>query len=138
MSRESIMSENLTENLLVQENKYIINQVESVIKHVLSEEIIIPKLEEVRSYLTYYPDIIELVKFACNETRKRFELPTQLSLEVYHDPEIDDEYLTLYVRQEKYDDDIMDIITDIRSIYGNELCDKSGDFHITTDFNYPR
>jgi hypothetical protein len=123
MFKEFIMSENLTENLLVQENKYII---------------IIPKLEEVRSYLTYYPDIIELVKFACNETRKRFELPTQLSLEVYHDPEIDDEYLTLYVRQEKYDDDIMDIITDIRSIYGNELCDKSGDFHITTDFNYPR
>jgi len=31
-------------------------------------------------------------------------------LEVYHDPEIDDTYLALNVRQELYDENIMDMI----------------------------
>jgi hypothetical protein len=138
MFREFIMSGNLTENLLVQENKYIISQVESAIKHILSEEVIIPNVEEVHNYLIRYPDIIELVEFACNETRKRFNLPTQLSLEVYHDPEIDDEYLTLYVRQEKYDYSAMDIIQKIRTVYREEYSIESGYFIVTTDFNFPK
>ena len=76
--------------------------------------------------------------FACEETRNRFSLSTQLSLELYRDPEIDDQYLTLYVRQKKYEKNIMDIIEEIQSIYIDKLVDKIGYFLFTTDFQFPK
>jgi len=116
--------------------------IEELLEHLNSEQIVIPNSEEVRKYLRQYPDIIDLVGFASDETRDRFAPSIQLSLELYRDPEFEDEYLTLYVRQEKYADDIMDIIDEIRdsiiSFCDHELILKSGDFFVTTDFNFPR
>jgi hypothetical protein len=112
--------------------------IEELLEHLKSDQIVIPNPEEVSDYLCQYPDIIDLVEFACEETRSHFLLPTQLSLELYRDPESDDEYLTLYVRQEKYEEDIMDVIEDVWSTYEHELTTKLGDFLITTDFDFPR
>lgn len=112
--------------------------IEELLEHLKSDQIVIPNPEEVSDYLRQYPDIIDLVEFACEETRSHFLLPTQLSLELYRDPESDDEYLTLYVRQEKYEEDIMDVIEDVWSTYEHELTTKLGDFLITTDFDFPR
>jgi len=112
--------------------------IEELLEHLKSEQIFIPNPEEVSNYLRQYPDIIDLVEFACDETRDRFTLSTQLSLELYRDPESDDEYPTLYVRQEKYEEDIMYVIEDIWSTYEYELTTKLGDFLITTDFDFPR
>jgi hypothetical protein len=112
--------------------------IEELLEHLKSDQIVIPNPEEVSDYLRQYPDIIDLVEFACDETRDRFTPPTQLSLELYRDPESDDEYLTLYVRQEKYEEDIMDVIEDVWSTYEHELTTKLGDFLITTDFDFPR
>ena len=109
-----------------------------MLEHLASIQVIVPNPEEVCDYLSCYPDIIELVIFACEETRSRFLLPTQLSLELYRDPEIDDQYLTLYVRQKKYEKNIMDIIEEIRLIYCDELADKKGYFLLTTDFQFPK
>ena len=112
--------------------------IEELLEHLKSDQIVIPNPEEVSDYLRQYPDIIDLVEFACDETRDRFVLPTQLSLELYRDPEIDDEYLTLYIRQKEYEKNIMDKIEEIQSTYIDEIADKTGYFLLTTDFQFPK
>jgi hypothetical protein len=112
--------------------------IETMLEYLASIQVIVPNPEEVQNYLSRYPDIIELVMLACEETRNRFLLPTQLSLELYRDPEIDDQYLTLYVRQKKYEKDIMDKIEEIRLPYSDELVDKTGYLLLTTDFQFPK
>ena len=112
--------------------------IETMLEYLASIQVIVPNPEEVCDYLSRYPDIIELVMLACEETRNRFSLTTQLSIERYSDPEIDDEYLTLYVRQKEYDESIMDVIEEIWSTYDDELSTKQGDFFVTTDFDFPR
>jgi len=119
-------------------NVDITSSIEKMLKNLVLKGIYIPNPEEVKNYLYHYPDIADVVESACIETRNRFKPSTQLSLELYRDPEIDDEYLTLYIRQKEYDDNIMDIIEDIWLIYSDELVLRSGDFLVTTDFDYPR
>lgn len=112
--------------------------IETMLEYLASIQVIVPNPEEVQNYLSRYPDIIELVMLACEETRNRFLLPTQLSLELYRDPEIDDQYLTLYVRQKKYEKDIMDKIEEIRLSYSDDLADKTSYLLLTTDFQFPK
>jgi hypothetical protein len=113
-----------------------------MIEEVLSElqqlNVVVPKPAEVRDYLLNYPGMIDLLQPFCRIAREGFEIPTQLSLEVYRDPEVDDEDLTLYVRQEHCDDQIMDIIEDIRTEYYKHLTGESGWLHLTTDFRPPK
>ena len=68
----------------------------------------------------------------------RFGGSAQLSLELYQDPEVEDSYLTLYVRQEPYDADILDQIEDVSRLFDAELATLSGWLLITTDFGAPR
>jgi hypothetical protein len=112
--------------------------IETMLEYLASIQVIVPNPEEVCDYLSRYPDIIELVMLACEETRNRFLLSTQLSLELYRDPEIDDEYLTLYVRQKEYEKDIMDKIEEIRLSYSDDLADKTSYLLLTTDFQFPK
>ncbi len=112
--------------------------IEEVLNHVRNSHIIIPKLLDVRNYLIHYPDMIDLLCFVCEVVSEHFVLDTELSLEVYHDPEIEDEYLTLYVRKQRYDKNIMKEIKEIRSMYENILIDKTGWLLLTTDFQSPR
>jgi len=112
--------------------------IDEMLKYLALMKILIPKPDDVKYYLHQYPDIIDLIQYVCDETRNRFKLPTQISLELYRDPEIDDQYLTIYVRQKEYEKDIADKIDEIRSSYCNELADKSGYFLLTTDYQVPK
>jgi hypothetical protein len=92
----------------------------------------------VRDYLLRYADMIDLVLSVCTSAREKFSAPTQLSLELYRDPEIEDEYLTLYVRQKNYEANILDTIENISAPFDAELSTKSGWLLATTDFSPPR
>lgn len=113
-------------------------QIEGVLDELRLMKIAIPEPAAVKDYLLRYSDIGRVLPSLCKITSERFEMPTQLSLEVYGDSEIDDEDLTLYVRQEDYDDQIMDIIEEIRTGYYKLLTGKSGWLHLTTDFRPPK
>ena len=113
-------------------------QIEGVLDELRLMKISIPEPAAVKDYLLRYPDIGRVLPSLCKITSERFEMPAQLSLEVYEDSEIDDEDLTLYVRQEDYDDQIMDIIEEIRTEYYKLLTGKSGWLHLTTDFRPPK
>jgi hypothetical protein len=113
-------------------------QIEEVLNQLHQDWIKIPKPAEVRDYLIRYPDLTNILPFVCKIARERVGIYPELSLEVYYDPEIEDEYLTLYVRQEHYDEDILNIIEDICAQYEGKLVGKSGWFLVTTDFRPPK
>ena len=98
----------------------------------------IPQLEAVRTYLHQHPDLFRLLAYVSKISRDDFEPPqAQLSLEVYRDIETNEEYLTLYVRQSKYDPNIMKKIKQIRRKYRELTKDIKGRFLLTTDFQSP-
>jgi hypothetical protein len=113
------------------------DKIEEVLTWMKSIDILIPKPSEVREYLREYDDIIDLLCFVCKITREKFRNGSQLSLEVFHDPESDYRHLTLYVRKESYELDILDQLEEIDDQYGDMLSDKKGYVLVTTDFNSP-
>ncbi len=112
--------------------------VEDTLFGLASTRVTIPRPAEVREYLVQYPDMIALVLQVAVSASRRFGPATELSLELYRDPEIDDEYLTLYVRQASYDEDILDQIEELSVQYERGLHGKSGWLLVTTDFCPPR
>jgi len=79
----------------------------------------------------------DLALSVCATVSARFGAHAQLSLEVYRDPEIEDEYLTLYLRQQDYDRNLLEAIEDICEEYEEELAERSGSLLVTTDFRPP-
>ena len=69
--------------------------------------------------------------------QQEFGSASQVALQLYHDYDSPDEYLTYYVRQHQYDDTLMDRIEALDDDYGPELVTKSGSLLVTTDFQDP-
>jgi hypothetical protein len=109
-------------------------QIEKTLNHLQESGIVIPKPSEVLDYLSRYPDIIGLLISVCELTVQRFDSQTRLSLELYRDPEIEDEYLTFYIRQQKYNENLMKRIEGIRANYEKMLVGMTGWLLVTTDF----
>ena len=121
-----------------QDSTVVTFHLQRAFSQLLSLEVRLPQPGEVRDYLLRYPDLTDLLLPVCEATRQRFGSHAQLSLEVYRDPEIEDEYVTLYVRHPEYDKCVMKAIKEIRTAYEAKLAGKSGWFLLTTDFRPPR
>jgi len=133
------MAESLIHELDVSQKKVDVNnQISQVLSQVEALEIPIPDSEDVRNYLLHFPDIIDLIIPICKLVKEKFKHPTQISLEVYHDPEIIDEYITIEIRQNKYDESVRKRIKEIRAKYENELTDRNGWVTVITDYRQPR
>ena len=116
----------------------VTSPIEEVLNKLHQDWIKIPKPAEVRAYLLRYSDLTDLLPFVCKVARERVGIDPELSLEVYHDPEIEDDYLTLYLRHEHYNEHILEIIEDIRTQYERKLVGRSGWLLVTTDFCPPK
>ena len=97
----------------------------------------IPNPGKVASYIRQNIGLYDVVLYACMLTKETFGNTAQFTLELYSDPEIDDKYLTLCIRQSHYDADIMEKIDSICSMYEKALTDQTGWFIVTTDFRPP-
>ena len=104
---------------------------------ILSSCVDVRRPGEVRQYLLKHPDMAGLVRSACDRARGRLHPQMQLLLELYRDPEIDDEYLTLYVRQSHYDEKVLQVIDQLNRESETEKAGKSGWLVISTDFRRP-
>lgn len=113
-----------------------IGEIDMLIADTLNKGIRIPEAPKLKNYLSNFPYLIEILLAVCNLTRERFPHNAQLSLEFDRDIEGKDE-LILYVRQDHYDEDFMDIIDDIRARYSDKLIGKKGWLLVTTDFSSP-
>jgi hypothetical protein len=101
-------------------------------------EILVPVPEAVKEYISCYPDLGRLLPDVCGYVRQAFGFDVELSLELYRDPESNDRYLTLYVRQAKYEAAIMDRIEAVCQKFNHKLEEVPGYLLLTTDFRRPR
>lgn len=94
----------------------------------------IEKPDEVVEYLRWFPDMVSTTKKVAEVARRK--LPdAHLYLELYRDPEIEDEHLVLYARFRNYDSSVMDKIREVWRGYSELLVGKRGWILLTTDFN---
>jgi hypothetical protein len=103
----------------------------------LTSVVVIPKQKEVADYLADNGGLARLLPDICRDVRAAFGPKVELSLQLYRDPEIDDRYLTLYVRQEKYDQDILKQIEAVSKAFDDRLQEAPGYFLLATDFRRP-
>jgi hypothetical protein len=94
---------------------------------------ILPDAAAVRQYLRRYPDTIGAVIQSCKMAWECVSDNAQLSLEVYRDPEIKDEYLVLYVRPGKEVAQAVDATEKISEWLAPNLKKKSGWLVATVD-----
>jgi hypothetical protein len=91
----------------------------------------------VRDYLERHPDLARLLPSVCERARQEFEPPDELTIQLYRDPELKDEYLTLYIRQPHYLADILARIERLSDAFGEQLERTSGYLLLTTGFVSP-
>jgi len=89
--------------------------------------------KDVFKYLSKCPDMIEfmpdILQIAFEELKD-----AKFKLEVYHDPEIEDEYLILYVKFFNYNKDIIEKIDVVEKKCVDLLIDKTGWLIVDADF----
>jgi hypothetical protein len=98
----------------------------------------LPNWSEVAEYLTKHPDLDPVVPVVCDKVRKAMGPAVALSLELYNDPELDDRFLVLYVRQENYPKDFLTRVEAAREPTFDLLENATGHLHVTTDFKPTR
>jgi hypothetical protein len=99
---------------------------------------VFPDPTPVINYLVRHRNLFDVVLLACVLTEEKFSQNSQISLELYSDPDIDDKYLTIYVRQKSYEPDIIKKIDLISQQYIDVMDIDQGYLLITTDFQPPR
>lgn len=117
---------------------YAAQRVEPNLNRLSSRKVNVPYPEQVKSYLAANPRLIEITEKVCALAEAEFSGETRLSLELYVDPEVDDQYLTLYVRQPEDDQNTWDKVERIRESYQDDLAVLSGWLHVTVDFRSPK
>lgn len=114
----------------------ISQDIERLLKELIEQDVRVDAPEQIRWYLLNFPDVIDVVPVAVRAAHEY--LPqAQLVLRVYHDPEIEDSYLTLYARLKEYDKEVLGNMERAESKFLDLLADKSGWLQLTTDFQRP-
>lgn len=131
-------SEHIVISLKELQNDLLKQKISRIFKEFQPEKILVGNQSELTDYLKKYPDLIQVVRLACEKAREEFQFPDQLFLDMFYDPESDDKYPTLYVRQKVYDKDILDRIDVVSEKFDTLLASNKGWFLITTDFETPQ
>ena len=114
------------------------SQITRLMSGIMNSGIFISNNWELISYLRQHPDMINAVNNIYESAKDTFGKEHELSLEVYHDPEEEDDHLVLYVRRAAYGDGFMDGIRTFRRQFHASLKRLSGRIHITTDYQSPK
>ena len=98
----------------------------------------VPRPGEVVGYLLQHPDVFSPVLAIATKARERRGPGDEVSVELYRDPEIRDEYLVVYLRRAKYGEDTLGILDALGEDAALALAGTSGWFLVTTDFRPPQ
>jgi hypothetical protein len=99
---------------------------------------VFPDPAPIISYIAQHRNLFDVVLLACVLTEEKFSQTSQISLELYSDPEVEDQYLTIYVRQNAYEPDILQKIDAISEEFTKVMDIDQGYLLVTTDFQPPR
>lgn len=97
-----------------------------------------PKINEVITYLSQHPDVINVLWKASKFTSLGFNGRGEISLEVRTGDDPLDQILTLIVRMYNYPDDIIDQLDTVCEKFESELIGMDGFLLLTTDFQPPK
>lgn len=113
-----------------------VKDVGDLIKDLTARGVVMINVPVVKDYLTLHPDFIGAIRDSITNLQTVTEKAnTQFSLEICNDPDITYANLNLYVRQKKYDDDIMNKIEAVQAYLAGRWRDECGGyFLITTDY----
>ncbi|MGC8816164.1 MAG: hypothetical protein ACP5O4_08290 [bacterium] len=92
---------------------------------------------KIYDYLFEYPELIDVVSKVIKVAREYFP-DDEIALSLYEDPEIDDKYVVIYVRSEKYDSYFMDKLENAQDEIIDLLDSKIQWICLTTDFKKPK
>ncbi len=121
------------EHQKVEQTPSLVAEIELLLSQLQELGIGLGAQEEIREYLLKFPDLIKVIPLAVNAAL--VHLPeAQLFLEVYKDPEIEDQYLMLYVRMQNYDESFIERIEAAESEYIDLLTGREGWLQMGTDF----
>jgi hypothetical protein len=135
----TLMDEIETQMRKAAEDEMILTpRITALLKQLEASGVVIPQPNDVWNYLLRHSDILDLIALTGREARNLFPQPNQLALEIYRDYESGDRSLTLYVRQNQYEKDIMERIDLIRDKLREVRSDWFIPFFLTTDFNFPK
>jgi len=99
----------------------------------------IPQPQDIDRHLSAYPGLEVQLNQILKEATERFPAQTtELSLELYRDPELNEKYLTLYVRAPEYSDQTMGEIETFSDQINSRFPRLNARFLITTDFQPAR
>lgn len=124
------------EHRKIEQTPSLVAEINSLLSQLQELGIRLGTQDEIREYLLQFPDLIEVIPLAVNAALDH--LPeAQLFLEVYRDPEIEDQYLMLYARIQNYDDLVIERIEAAERKYIALLIGKEGWLQLSTDFREP-
>ena len=107
-----------------------------IFHHLGEHRVLVPNAREVEDYFAVHPQLALMLPSIGADVRRTLGPDVELSLELYKDPEIDDRYLTMYVRKETYESDMLDQLEAIRDRFnGVKWREIPGYFLLTTDFS---
>jgi len=86
----TMLYDDLRKLFVSQTNTAITAQIEKVLNLILHQNILIPRPDSLRNYLLQHLDMLNVLPFVCKIAIDRVDSSSQLSLEVYHDPETED------------------------------------------------
>lgn len=115
----------------------VASEVESCICRLGESSIRIPDPQTVMNYLRQHPDMAQLAIHAAALARQDLGCATDLSLEMYSDPEIRDEHLVLYARREQYDSAFRKGVRRVADQLSPCLEAASGWLLVATDYRQP-
>ncbi len=127
--------EQLEQELCKTQNSFEL-QIQQVLKEFSERGVFLKHIDNIREYLLRFPDIIDILLPAVDALIKYFP-NAQLILDVYKDPEIEDSYLIIYVRLERYYESFIEQLEKAESEFLDLLVDKEGWIQVTTDFRVP-
>jgi hypothetical protein len=99
----------------------------------LNNKVEINNTQHIKHYLSSFTVLIDLLPIAVSIAKKHFP-QSNIALDVYVDPEIDDSYIVLYIRLSHYDDTFIERLTTVESEMLPLLVNKKGWIQLTTDF----
>jgi hypothetical protein len=96
------------------------------------------EVDAVQAYLARRPGAQSIIRSAVDVARRIMGDAVQLSLEIYRDPELGGEQLSLYIRSHNYTDDFFKRLQQVAKEVRPLRAGKDDCFLATSDFQPPR
>jgi hypothetical protein len=110
-----------------------VNEVKSLIEKLKSLGVAVPVEKEVGRYLSKHKDMVNVIRDITTSAQKKFKGST-LALKLFKEPEINDEYLALYVSPKEYGEQTQNLLDEILDNFSEQISNKSGWISILTSF----